>query len=342
MKHKIIYAILVIMIITSSCDQEIIGQKIDNSPTNNFEVLWKDFSEYYGLFEIKKVNWDSMYTITRPLVSDDMSEQGFYDVITGMLAVLNDPHVTLYPTTPELPRWSIDLVDGVKTIDDFSYDVVKANYVKKWFNQSGPLQHGLLDDNIGYIHIDQFEMGLKKTEKAMGSIINDLKDTRGLVVDIRDTPGGRDPEAQLIASYFTTGRKMYMTSRKKTGPGRDTFSDPLEWYISPKDKNYDKPVALMTTRYTMSGAETFTLAMKTLDQVVQIGDTTGGAFSDDIMREMYNGWLYSISVGDYRDCNGESYEGRGIAPDELVENDPEEIKTGKDKALEFAISLLSD
>ncbi|MDZ7608954.1 MAG: S41 family peptidase [Cyclobacteriaceae bacterium] len=339
MKTKIIYSMLATMIISSSCEQEIVGQKIENTPTNNYELLWKDFSEYYGQFEVKNIDWDSINVVTRPLVNDDMNEEEFYGIITNMLSVLNDPHVTLYPTTPDLPRWSIDLDQGVKTIDDFSYDLVKEKYVKQWFNQSGPIQHGLLENNIGYIHIDQFEAGLKNTKKIMTGILKDLQSTNGLVIDIRDTPGGRDPEAQLIASYFTTEKQLYMTSRKKTGPGRNDFSDPLEWYINPMEKLYKSPIVLLTTRYTMSGAETFSLAMKTLDQVVHVGDTTGGAFSDDIMREMYNGWLYAISVGDYRDRNGISYEGRGLPPDKVIENTPEEISQGTDKALELCHSI---
>jgi len=342
MKTQIIYSAFALMIISSSCQQEIIGQEIENTPTNNYELLWKDFDEYYGQFEVKNINWDSMNVVTRNQISDDMTEEQFYSVITEMLSVLNDPHVTLYPTTPDLPRWSIDLVDGIKTIDDFSYDLVKESYVKTWFNQSGPIQHGLLENNIGYVHIDQFEAGLKNTKKIMDRVLKDIKNTVGLVVDIRDTPGGRDPEAQLIASYFTTEKRLYMTSRKKKGPGRNDFSNTVEWYINPQENHYDRPIVLLTTRYTMSGAETFSLAMKTLDQVTHVGDTTGGAFSDDIMKEMYNGWLYSISVGDYRDRKGISYEGRGLPPDTLIENTPEEISEGTDKALEYAIELLSN
>jgi C-terminal processing protease CtpA/Prc len=341
MKNKIIYAVLTVMIIGSSCEQEIIGQKIENTPVNNYETLWKDFSDYYGQFEVKNIDWDSVNVVTKPHINNGMSDEEFYTVITNMLSVLNDPHVTLFPTTPDLPRWSVDLNDGVKSIDDFSYDLVKEKYIKKWINQSGPIQYGLLENNIGYIHIDQFEAGLKNTGKIMDKVVQDLKDTQGLVIDIRDTPGGRDPEGQLIASYFNTEKRLYMTSRKKIGPGRNDFSEPTEWYISPGGQNYANPVVLLTTRYTMSGAETFTLALKTLDQVTQVGDTTGGAISDNIMREMYNGWLYSISVGDYRDAEGISYEGKGIAPDVLVENTPAEIDAGQDRALEYAISTLS-
>ena len=147
----------------------------------------------------------------------------------------------------------------------------------------------------------------------MESAVKELSGADAIVVDIRDTGGGRDPESQLAAGFLISNPGLYMTSRKKSGPGRNEFSDAVEWYVNPEKDHLDKKIVLLTTRYTMSGAETFTLAMKTSDKVIQVGDTTGGAFSDNITREMYNGWIYTIAVGDYRDKNGVSYEGKGIA-----------------------------
>ncbi len=131
-----------------------------------------------------------------------------------------------------------------------------------------------------------------------------------------------------------------MTSKKRSGPQQDQFSAPLNWYVIPQRDHLDSKIVLLTTRYTMSGAETFALALKTSDRVIQVGDTTGGAFSDNISREMYNGWIYTISVGNYRDSNGKSLEGVGIAPDVVIRNSPEEIKQGKDRALEYAVHYL--
>jgi carboxyl-terminal processing protease len=55
--------------------------------------------------------------------------------------------------------------------------------------------------------------------------------------------------------------------------------------------------------------------MRELPHVTHLGETTAGAFSDAILRETYYGWAYTISVGDYRAADGESYEGVGLVPD---------------------------
>jgi C-terminal processing protease CtpA/Prc len=69
-----------------------------------------------------------------------------------------------------------------------------------------------------------------------------------------------------------------------------------------------------------------------------MGDTTAGGFTDVISRELPNGWLYFVGVGDYRNAKGESEEGIGVAPGIYVVNTKEDIDAGKDKVLERAIS----
>jgi carboxyl-terminal processing protease len=58
------------------------------------------------------------------------------------------------------------------------------------------------------------------------------------------------------------------------------------------------------------------------------------------MRESWNGWLYSISIGDYRAANGASYEGKGIPPHIVVQNKREDVLNGVDEALERAVQQL--
>jgi carboxyl-terminal processing protease len=68
-----------------------------------------------------------------------------------------------------------------------------------------------------------------------------------------------------------------------------------------------------------------------------MGDTTAGGFSDVISRELPNGWLYFVPVGDYRNADGGSEEGRGVAPKIVLVNTKEDIQSGRDKVLEAAI-----
>lgn len=80
--------------------------------------------------------------------------------------------------------------------------------------------------------------------------------------------------------------------------------------------------------------------MKQNENVTQLGDTTSGAFSEALITEMYNGWVYMLAVGDYGAANGLSYEGIGIAPDSVMVDTKAEPDNGQDKLLEMAINKL--
>lgn len=327
-----------------SCEDKLLPvPEPKDTPVNNFELLWQDFHDYYGLFEVKKINWDSVYTVYRPQVHEGMSEAEFYAVVTNMLAVLNDAHITLYPTTPDLPRWSIDLTEGISKQEDYRFDVVKENYLRSYQQEHEAIEWGWLSDSIGYIHVDHFMMKLSDVDEAMHRIVPVFKKAKGIVIDIRDAPGGQDPVGQQLAGYFTNEQYLYMRTRKRSGPNPADFTDWTHWYVTPLGAGElgNKPVVLLTTRFTASAAETFTLAMRELPQVVQAGDTTAGAFSDNPNRQLYNGWIFSLSVGDFRDARGISYEGKGLPPALLWKNKPEEVKAGKDVSLEKAVQYLT-
>jgi carboxyl-terminal processing protease len=328
-----------------SCEDSLVNEpSLKKDPVSNFELLWQDFHDYYGLFEVKKIDWDSVYAVYRPQVHEGMAEEQFYTVTTSMLAILNDAHITLFPTNPALPRWSVDLENGISHQEDYSFDVVKENYLQS-HNQAGQVfDWGWLSDSIGYIHVDHFMVKIADVDDAMKDIAPALKKAKGIVLDIRDAPGGQDPVGQQLAGYFASEKYLYMKTRKRSGPNLTDFTDWTSWWVEPLGGGElrGKPVVLLTTRFTGSGAETFSLAMLELPQVVQAGDTTAGAFSDNPSRQLYNGWIFSLSVGDFRDASGRSHEGKGLAPQLLWENKAEDVKAGKDEALEKAIQHLAE
>jgi C-terminal processing protease CtpA/Prc len=80
--------------------------------------------------------------------------------------------------------------------------------------------------------------------------------------------------------------------------------------------------------------------MNELENITQMGDYTSGGFSDNIARELPNGWFCFMSIGDYRAADGESYEGIGIKPEIELVNSKEDILSSTDKVLEKAIEIL--
>ncbi|HLT36897.1 MAG TPA: S41 family peptidase, partial [Enhygromyxa sp.] len=266
-----------------------------------------------------------------------------YALLVELLEPLDDKHVSLFPAGSDLPTWSVDLVDGRFPKPAFDLELVRAEYLDTWIAPHPLIAGGKLTaGSIGYVHIGGFEGSERSYRLALDELLDALVDVDAMIVDIRDNPGGFDPLAQYVAGRFASERALYMTVRKRVGPGRDEFGEPVEWYVEPSEgRRFTGPVALLTSYATQSAGETFTLAMRRRADIVQVGGPTAGAFSDNIMREAGNGWSYTISVGDYRDHLGDSYEGIGLAPDISRDNTLADLEARRDPILEQAIAELS-
>jgi hypothetical protein len=343
MKTKIFILAITVSLFFTNCEKTLLDPDYDNNAVDNFECLWQNYDLYYGQFLVRNINWDSLYMAYRPLVDDQTTTGQLYNVFKELIRNFHDDHVFIDPLGSGLPRIESGRSDTMKVQTDFSLNQVKMHYLVSHEQYSEHLLYGLLPGNIGYIQMDVFADPLGFIQDAFDKVLSELKNTRGLVFDVRKLEGGEDRLARFIAGRFCSETRLYMTSRKRNGPRHDDFEQAVSWYVNPEGSiRYTKPVVLLTGRFTASAGETFTWAMNENSNVIQVGDTTLGAFSDIMTKELPNGWYHTIAVGDYRDASGESLEGIGIAPKYVVKSTRTETLAGIDRGLEKAMELLND
>lgn len=136
----------------------------------------------------------------------------------------------------------------------------------------------------------------------------------GVIVDVTNNRGGYDAISLRIASRFADRRRLAFTKRPVGARG-----DFQRFYVEPSDRRrYLGKVALLTSDVTVSAGETFTLAMRTLPNVTQIGGRTRGALSDQLVKPLPNGWILTLPAEMYRDPQGRSQEGVGISPEQII------------------------
>ncbi|NET31483.1 MAG: S41 family peptidase [Cyanothece sp. SIO1E1] len=342
MKNSIIIiTAFLILLLNSACEKQVFGLQHTNDPLGNFDALWEEYNELYGLFRLKGIDWVAMRATYRSRLSDESTDAELYEVLVEMLDELNDGHVGLIPVGTNLPSYFGGVFGSLDTMADFDLDLLTENYLSDPRETDFAMRYDFVSDNIGYVHIDNFADGERAFDKEMGQVLDFFQSAEALIIDIRGAGGGEDIAGKTIASHFTDQERLYMTTSIKNGPGANDFTTPEQWFISPRgDRQFLKPVLVLTNRFTISARETFCLAMRTLPQVMTVGDTTAGAFSNQINREMPNGWGYSVSIGEWRTADGSSFEGQGIPPQILVRNKREDVLNGKDEVLEKAVELL--
>lgn len=330
--------LLTVLLSLCACEKLVVGETQESSNINNFQLMWDKFDSHYGLFLVNDIDWNAAYNSHLPLAKTATNDQELFAVLSSMLRVLDDDHVNLYSNDPQLADYNSGHSGPLPAREDFLFKNIRENYLIEYHEENENFGFGKISSDIGYIHVASQTENIAFYKKAMGKALKDLASTKKIIFDIRDHNGGDDNVSRYIAGRFASSKHLFMTSKKRNGPGHNDFEKTLYWYVEPEGTSqYTKPVILLTTSRSISAAETLTFAMKENDNVIHMGETTAGAFSDVVAYQLYNGWLVTISVGDYRGPDGKSYEGIGIAPDIYSKNLKADVLEGKDKTLQMAI-----
>ena len=311
-------------------------------PERHFEELWKTYDQNYALFGAKRIDWDLLHAVYRPKVTAKTTDSQLFDILGAMLANLNDYHVALV-TTDKPPRVARSGMVSEMNIDDFSLDVIADHYITGNFYAAceGVFTFGWLPDSIGYFHFSRFS-DLVASEAAIDTILEKFVGAKGIICDVRLNGGGDDRVGRLIANRFADRRRLYMKTFTRDGPAHDDFTPVKYWYLYPDGpRQFTGPVILLTHRHSVSAAENFALAMRTLPNVTVVGDMTAGVFADVYADTLDNGWSFRVPYKLFVDYNDNCWEGIGVPVDVRQTNTRADLDSGHDRVLALAIDMIS-
>ncbi len=340
--NRILAAVIILAV--AACGPGVVGPNPEGDPEEIFDQFWEAYDRYYAHFELKGVDWDAVYDEHRPRVGPDTEDEALFEVLSDMIAELEDGHVYLVGDGQR----SLSNSELRSSRRDFDAAVVRDQYVDEWAEPTnGEFFYGVIDGNIGYLRLATLSGGQGVGDRVRGWIeqveeaMEQLEETEAMVVDLRNNSGGRAFNARFLAGLFATEQRTFMVTRSRNGPDHDDFTDPVEWQAEPNDTvSYDNPVVVLTNRRTFSAAEWLTLALRQYDHVVHMGTHTGGGLAMFLPRQLSNGWMHTVSVQDARCPEGRSFERVGIPPHQYLENGSEELENGTDRVLEDAVEFL--
>ncbi len=314
----------------TSCIKE---DEYSNSHEGNFEALWAIIDERYCFFKEAEeqfgLNWNAVYDKYKPMAQACENDAELFDVLGEMLYELRDGHVNLSSIygTSYYRDWSLNYPIN------FS-DSIQRNYLGKDYRLTNGIKYAILDDSIGYVYVESFAGGFNTDNLTM--MLYNLKDCKGIVLDIRNNGGGMLTAAEKLASIFTKEKIHCGYIQHKTGKGHNDFSAPEKLYLEPsKGAKWLRPVAVLTNRSVYSAANHFVMLMRELPNTIIIGDKTGGGSGMPLNSTLPNGWNIRFSACPILDREGKNTE-FGIEPDIKCEMKEEDWNRGVDTMIESA------
>lgn len=317
----------------TSCEDLTFNEEgASNDPFINFDYLWGEVDEKFSYFELKEVDWDQVRTTERAKLYEGMSEDSLFKVLGGMLEQLKDDHTNLISDF-QISSFGVQFLGQ----DQFDWRIIQDHYLTDPY-RTGPFTHDLLrNDSIGYLRFSSFTGTMSNAD--LNFILDRFKDTQGMILDLRENGGGAVSDVFSLLSCFIDEPTLTNYSRLRNGPGRNDFSEAEPVYVSPRDSlRYLGPVAVLTDRGTYSAGSFTSIATKALDNVVLVGDTTGGGLGLPNGGQLPNGWTYRFSITQALTLDLDpSYE-NGVPPDVVANFDWTDLET--DEIIERAIEEL--
>ena len=200
---------------------------------------------------------------------------------------------------------------------ELSFDITRQTIVTK------SVSNEVKNNDIGYLRITSFD---EHTYDEFKENLSELesKGIKGLVIDLRDNPGGLlDVCVDIADDLIGKGTIVYT----KDNSGNE------EYYKSDANE-LDMPIAVLINGGSASASEILTAALVDNGKAIAIGETSFGKGLVQSVKGLKDGTGYKLTTAQYFTPNGDYINGKGITP-KIQEKD-------KNKQLEAALEYIQN
>lgn len=174
-------------------------------------------------------------------------------------------------------------------------------------------------DSIGYLKLRQF------TDNADEEILDGLRELdeagmQGLILDLRDNPGGRLDTAARVAELFLEQGQTIVTIEARRGIVEEITADEPE-------QRFEQTIVVLIDNNSASASEILAGALRDHGRAVLVGEQSFGKGSVQSVFSFRDGYGLKLTSARYLLPEGEAINGTGVAPDVEVSFSDEERYT---------------
>ena len=189
----LIYLVPFCMIISTGCHE---SPEYKNDYLGNFNALADIIDTRYCFLDDKDIDWQSTVEKYRQQITPETTYLELFLICSSLLDELKDGHVNLSSrfSTSYYRAWWSDYPQNfnLRTLEQYYLDF-------DWFTTSG-IRYKQLPGEIAYIYYPSFSSAISET--SLDYIFAILRNSRGLIIDIRDNGGGMLTNINTLVARF--------------------------------------------------------------------------------------------------------------------------------------------
>jgi carboxyl-terminal processing protease len=195
---------------------------------------------------------------------------------------------------------------GSKTLKDFIITRAIIKMKSVWSRR--------MEDNIGYIRIRNFaKTTTDEVKKGLGEF-SDKGPLKGLVLDLRNNPGGLLNQSVGVSNIFLNKGALIVYTEGRTPDQNMTFK------TQKNSKYVDLPLVILVNGGSASASEIVAGALKDLNRAIVMGTKTFGKGSVQTIIPLSDGSGLRLTTAKYFTPSGKIIDNNGIDPNIIVDN----------------------
>lgn len=279
---------------------------------------------------------DGRLTIIEPLPSSPAAEAGLRpgDVIVSVNGedIGGMPLLEAVGLVRGPEGTSVDLRIE-RTQEDGSVIEIDMTITRRRFDVP-TVEYELLPEGIAYLKLAEFNArATSQVRQALRDLLSE--EPIGLILDLRNNPGGYLDEAIGVTSQFIEGDKLLMIERSSDG-------DEVEYDTQRNGLATDIDLAVLVNGFSASASEITAGAIQDYGRGVLIGSQTYGKGSMQIPYTLSDGSSLILTVARWYTPADRLIDGDGLTPDIIVEPTEEDLLAEIDVQLDAAINYLRE
>lgn len=349
-------------LITKNVDFALFWKVWNNIKENYAHGPTKEVDMFYGAMQGLVASLGDPYSVfLKPKVAEEFKQElaGRFEGIGAEIAIKNEQLIIVAPLLDSpAERAGIKAGDKILAIDDYNTKGITIdNAVKRIRGTKGTKvqllisRDGLkdaetievvrdkivvksvqwrMDGDIAYIRVLQFGTDtIKDFDKVVKKAV--LKNPKGIILDLRNNPGGFLNAAIKMAGEWEPNRAVVYERYK----GQDK-----EFKAYGKGRFKDFKTIVLINRGSASGSEIVAGALQDYNKATLVGEKTFGKGSVQTYKEYSDGSALKLTIALWLTPNKNSIDGAGIKPDIEIKYTDEDRKAGKDPQLSKAKEIL--